>query len=265
MTISMYEQYAINFDGDIVKDSLPIKIIDSGSSGNSVFLSEFQLLIDLGLSYKRYPANFFNQVDYILLTHEHGDHINISTFIKLLTMYPHIRFIFTKRLAQKLLDPNFKRMSSNREKLLNFINTAPERFISFVPLTYTNRQGVSYALIPHHVKHGDISNVAIELICYGKDFQLLYATDLDNVEELPNKYFDTILLEANYSEDTLMDELKLNPYDVRALANLRHISDQVAARYVLSHIKKTGRFLPLHGSKEFGNLTRAVIEMNKTI
>ena len=77
---------------------LPITIIGSSSSGNSVRFDKIKTLVDIGLPYSHYPKDFFYQVRYVALTHEHPDHLNHSTLKHIVEIYPNTKFIVSKRL-----------------------------------------------------------------------------------------------------------------------------------------------------------------------
>lgn len=90
---------------------LPIHIFGTGSSGNSFFFKPLNLLIDIGFPMKRYKEwdeDFFDHVDNIIITHEHGDHFNPSTFIKAMNEYPHITAWMTKTMYEAITAETFK-------------------------------------------------------------------------------------------------------------------------------------------------------------
>ena len=84
------------------KQHLSYKIIGTGSKGNALYLAcgEHKVLIDIGVPYKAIKSL---EIDYVLLTHSHRDHLNISTISKLAYENPHIKFFCTKYLVQTLL------------------------------------------------------------------------------------------------------------------------------------------------------------------
>lgn len=232
--------HVLNRTGAIVQAHLPIDIIASGSSGNSVYLEPLHLLIDLGIAFKHYPKGFFNKVDYIALTHEHGDHLNVTCLIKVLEEYPHIKFLLTKDLAKCLISTDFERMNAKRDRLLKVIREDSGRFQTLVPLSVETRSGLTYTIDPIYVTHGDINNVGFDIQCPQMSLKMLYATDLDNVNLLPKKDFNLIMLESNFDEEMLLSVLRDDPHDVRANNNLRHISEQEAFRYVQRNLMNEG-------------------------
>lgn len=256
------------FKQQIVDQPLPVHIFGTSSKGNSVYIKNLRTLIDLGLPYKRYAdydPNFFLNVDYIILTHEHGDHLNSATLLKVLELYPNIKFLITQRMAQKIISEEFSHRI-NQERLMPFTKGGMnQRFYVARTQKLMTRDNISIDLIIHVTTHGDITNIAIEMTVEALDVHLLYASDLDNLEPdmsgksdgLPhyqNNPFNLMFLEANYDEAVLYEALRINPYDPKARGNLRHISEQEAWRYVEKNLSNDGFFIPLHASSMYGTL-----------
>lgn len=90
---------------------LPIHIFGTGSAGNAFFFKNLNLLIDMGLPMKRYKEwdpDFFDHIDNIIITHEHGDHFNPSAFIKAMNNYPHITAWMTETMYKEITKDTFK-------------------------------------------------------------------------------------------------------------------------------------------------------------
>lgn len=247
---------------------LPVHIFGTSSKGNSIYIKNLRTLIDLGLPYKRYTEydpNFFLDVDYIILTHEHGDHLNSATLLKVLNMYPNIKFLITGRMAKAIMHPDFSHRL-NQERLRPYTLYGPNnRFLFAKTQLLTTRDNVPIELRIHVTQHGDITNIAVEMTVKALNLHMLYASDLDNLmpdptgltDGLPHykdNPFNLIFLEANYDEHQLQEALFLDPTDVKALGNLRHISEQEAWRYVERYLSDDGFFIPLHASSTYGTL-----------
>lgn len=268
----------------------------SGSTGNSVYLKDSHLLIDLGFPFSRYVdmvPNFWYDVRYILLTHEHSDHLNEATLMHLLDVYPHLKFFISKRMFERITGIMFyTRFNKNKQKARlqqeSIRNKYYRRFI-IIDADANNKSIHIYphdlvlqptTIIPHFVSHADIVNVAYEIIT--PKHHVLYASDLDHVFapkpkdssqieatlSLPLEYdsvgnvkpfthpFDIIFLEANYDADYLHKFLQLHPEDPHAQGNLRHISEQEAFNYIKYALSDNGIFIPLHASQAFGTLVQ---------
>lgn len=174
---------------------LPFYFFGSGSSGNSVYLNRLHTLIDLGFPYKHYSdfnPNFFLDVDYVILTHEHLDHFVFSTFYKILQMAPNVKFIMTQRLYKVITNPDKDSNKIARQvsgdfttKIASLTSKYRSRFIVIdndqSTMVLTNRHGVEFWFTPHLVSHGDIQNLAIEITTQKFGIHLLYSSDIDHL------------------------------------------------------------------------------------
>ncbi|WP_078598646.1 hypothetical protein [Evansella clarkii] len=189
---------------------IPVHVFGSGSEGNSVYLKPYRTLIDLGLTYKtyqEYSPTFFLDVDYLVLTHHHGDHLNPSTLNRVIQNYPHIRIILSDFMWNMITSDDFKPEYQKREKgeMVPFGHDpvyrtdtsgqrikkpsawAPEffkhrsKFRTAAPETLTTHDGKKFLFEPLTVKHGDIVNIAVQISDPELEFEFLYASDLDNL------------------------------------------------------------------------------------
>lgn len=275
-----YEESRLIYDryGSRITDDrkTSIHIFGSSSKGNSVYFTKIRTLIDLGLPMKRYTTidpNFFYNVDFVILTHEHSDHINIATLTKILTTFPNVKVLIHPNMWGALIGPKLsKRVSEKQLKIIIDANGGSEtlpnianndsHFISAEKVQLlASREHLPFTFTPHVVSHGPIKNLAIEL--YYQTTRALYSSDLDTVDPIENpssltlglpenRKFDIICLEANYDEEILTKYLEEHPGDSHAAGNLRHISEQSAMIYVHSHLKLEGSYIPLHASRAFG-------------
>lgn len=255
------------FHKPITDQPLPVHIFDTGSSGNSVYIKNMHILIDLGLPYKRYKEYsevFFNDVDYIILTHEHGDHINPATLLRVLKTFPHVRVIIPKNMWTTINSEGWSHRI-RQDELRQYCQPGNNRFYLAEEHMLITRDLINVHFKPHLTRHGDITNIAIELTTPQLDAHILYASDLDTLDPdetgvtqgLPHysdNPFNLIFLEANYDTELLNEALRINPYDAKAKGNLRHISEQEAFAYVERYLTDDGAFIPLHASSQFGTL-----------
>lgn len=276
-------------------DRHPYYFFGSGSSGNSVYLKQSHLLIDLGFPFKKYTDMsplFWYDVRYVLLTHEHGDHLNEATLMRILDEYPHIQFLISKRMFNRITGPMFyKRFNDNKERAYRdqemLQNKYYQRFhfidgeTSVIHLYQNDLTLAPVDVYPHLVSHADIINVAYEIkthnhhILYSSDLDHVFAPQrqgddsrIDNSLSLPLEYdaagrvtffkdpFDIIFLEANYDHDFLINWINQHPEDAHARGNLRHISEQETWRYIQYALSDQGIFIPLHASTTFGTLVQ---------
>lgn len=189
---------------------IPVHVFGSGSEGNSIYLKPFKTLIDLGLPFKvyqEYDPVFFLDVDFLIITHHHGDHLNPATLLRILNNYPHIKIIVSDFMWQMITSDDYKIEYEKREKgdvapfghdLL--YKTHPDggrvkkpskwkelfsphgsKFQIAAPQTLVTHDRREFLFEPLTVKHGDIVNIAIQISDPTLDFDFLYASDLDNL------------------------------------------------------------------------------------
>lgn len=190
---------------------IPVRVFGSGSDGNSIYLKAYHTLVDLGLPYKfyqDYDPTFFLDVDYIVLTHHHGDHLNPATLTRILNNYPHIRIILSQFMWDMITsddykpeyekreegeavpfghDPIFKTDASGRRiqkssKLAPTFLEYQTKFHIAAPQTLVTHSGKKFWFEPLTVKHGDIVNIAVQISDPELEFEFLYASDLDNLD-----------------------------------------------------------------------------------
>lgn len=189
---------------------IPVHVFGSGSEGNSIYLKPYKTLIDLGLPYKTYQnfnPHFFLDVDFIIITHHHGDHLNPATLLRILDNHPHIRVIVSEFMWTMITSDDFKIEYEKRENgevapfghdLMYKTDEKGQRikkpskwkaqflphqskFQSAAPQTLKTHDRREFLFEPLTVKHGDIVNIAIQITDPTLDFNFLYASDLDNL------------------------------------------------------------------------------------
>lgn len=245
---------------------LPIYMIGSSSRGNSTYFENFYTVIDLGFSYKHYldlDINFFLKVDYVILTHEHSDHFNPKTLVQILDNHPNVKFIMSQSVAHAIqTNPKYREVITDEK--IKFMVDKKRVLNGSVEQTLVTHDKHQFKYVPNLTSHGDITNVAVELI--DDENHIMYASDLDNFEHNFNQHtkglpkpddqhlFTLLLLEANYDEDLVEQALAQNPNNFEALGNRRHISEQTTFPYVKRYLSDNGYFIPLHASKNYGTL-----------
>lgn len=194
----LYDKFKNRIAPDAVPKNmrpLPFYFFGSGSSGNSVYLWRLHTLIDLGFPYNHYTAldqNFFLDVDYLILTHEHTDHLDMSTLFKILEMFPNVKIICSKRLYTVITKPDpqenkvAKRITGNFKQRINELTTKYRNRFTLIDAdtkskVLTTRHNTEFWFIPHFVTHGDIINMGIELNNSKYNIHMLYASDLDHL------------------------------------------------------------------------------------
>ena len=200
-------------------------IVSSGSDGNCVIINE-NIMIDCGIKTKDFAKIDISKIKYVLITHSHGDHIKKSNIKKLLS-----KTIYVNR--------------ETFDKYADILVSAKKVVVLDVNEVY--KLG-DFNMIPFEVYH-DIQCHGFSFI--GQDISVLYSTDLAYTKDLPNLQYDYIFLEANYDVNKIIKASEDKRYKSRVKSNFRHLSKQDSLQYVACHLKKGGKYEPLHKSKEF--------------
>jgi len=204
-------------------------ILGSGSSGNAIYLSSGQtrLLIDIGFSPRQLAQRFErvgadpSQLDAVLISHEHTDHIGGLKFLK---NYPNI-CCYANRLTAEAINHATGSLPNN---LRLFSNGDP---FSVGDITIN----------PFSVLHDAIDPVGFEILCNGR--KVAVATDLGFVTKLVRqrmKDSDCVVLEANHDVDLLKNDTR-RPWSLkqRILGKTGHLSNESAGR-LLAEIAHEG-------------------------
>lgn len=178
-------------------------------------------MVDCGVGYKEIEP-FVNQLQIVLISHEHGDHLNIATIKKLAFERPSLRFGCGPWLSEKL---DFIRNLDVYE-----LNTVYD-YGSFK---------LSMGKLYHDVENGFFR---IE-----KDgYKIFRATDTAHLQGITAKNYDLYAIEHNYNEDTIDEMIEKHFYKKGAINT--HLSEQQARQFIYENRKPESEILRLHESK----------------
>lgn len=212
---------------------LEYKILASGSKGNSVVINN--VLVDCGTPYKTIKDSLFD-IDYLLITHKHGDHIKKRTYETLRKKFPNIVVITNQEVARFLDDD------------VDYIMTLDE------PLEVGEYTFNAFRCVHDVLTFGYFWNWRDPET--DENVAIIYATDTQDYRFAPrHKKFDYLFLESNH------DEYKLNAikksgrkkYGYDAYGNgKRHASTQICKGYYYMHRKsEDSELIELHKSERF--------------
>ena len=210
---------------------LDYQIISSGSVGNAVRIRD--IMIDCGIAFSKMKEDLY-KCQYLLITHDHQDHVKPATLNQIVSQFPNIEIYSTYKVA-RLNDA------------VTAINT------DYLPIFLAKSACNMWAIpVPHNT------------LCFGyvlrfDELDVLYATDLKNTvdlgrftEEMGIRY-DHIFLEANYDETKLRilgDEWH-GQYNAYVDSSERHLSKDEALRFYARNRKEGGELIELHKSSRF--------------
>lgn len=218
--------------------------IASGSSGNCIYIGSdnTHILIDVGISCKRIEAGLSylsvepDNIQGILITHEHSDHIS---GLAVIAKRYHLPIYATKGTAEAILA--HKTIGKNLdENLFHFVKA--DEYYKIGDLT----------IHPMTISHDAAEPVAYRVAC--GQTQIGVATDLGIFNEYTIEALqgmNALLLEANHD----VNMLQVGPYPYylkqRVLGNTGHLSNENSGRLLkkIAHEKLQAVMLG-HLSKE---------------
>jgi len=210
---------------------LDYKILSSGSVGNAVRIRN--IMIDCGISFNKMKEELY-KCQYLLITHDHQDHVKPSVLKQIVKQFPNIEIYSTYKVARI-------------NDAITAINT------DYLPIWLAKAGCNMWAIpVPHNT------------LCFGyvlrfDDLDLIYATDLKNTDELDRFtedsgiLYDYTFIEANYDETKLKmlgDEWH-GQYNAYIDSSERHLSKDMALKFYVKHRKEGGEIIELHKSSRF--------------
>lgn len=208
------------------------KVIASSSKGN-MFKVDDKLVIDLGVTYKLAKEELEN-VEYVLLTHQHADHCNKTTIRKVHVNYPNIIFVGCEWMIELLTN-----MNVDKKNLMQ---------VEIGKVYKLN----NYTISPIKAYH-DVSNCGYRI---KKGFEyLLHITDTYTLEGIKALSYDTGIIECNYDENTI-DNVIQQDIEEKGFSHLQgamnsHLSVQETLDFVTKNNIK--QLIPVH----IGSSTKA--------
>lgn len=207
------------------------KIIGSGSKGNAVIIGN--VLVDCGVAFKYLKEHLYD-VEVLLLTHIHSDHIKESTLKNIVILFPHIKIFGNYEVCQ---------------------------VFSEYPITVVNENVPFFALDHIAPGCGQITPFRCihDVLTYGYVWEfegksIIYATDTSDMRNAPDLKFDYFFIESNHDETKVAQLLnQRDKFGYNAYAgSKRHMSTQIAKGFYYMHRKSAdAKFIELHKSSRF--------------
>lgn len=206
-------------------------IISTGSQGNAVVLNDC-ILVDCGVSFKALK-DVYRQLNIVLLTHEHGDHINKATIKRLAQKRPTLRFGCCEWLVPILLECDVPKTNIDVYEIGKIYDYKAFK-VSPVKL-YHNVLNCGYRLF------------------FGKE-KAIYATDTAHLNGITAKDYDLYLIEANYTEEDLEERIiaktAAGQYCYELNVANRHLSHEQASEFLMQNMGKHSNYVFLHQHKD---------------
>lgn len=201
-------------------------IIASGSSGNCLIYHN-SIMVDCGVSFASLRSYLY-QIKIILLTHEHGDHLNLNTLTRIAFERPALRIGAGAFLA---------------DKLRNFRN------VDFYEIGKTYDYG-SFSVSPVQLYH-DVPNFGYRIFKDG--YKVFHATDTGHLAGISAKGYSLYAIEHSYDADVIgsiiLEKSESGQFSYEKGAVNSHLSEQQARQFIFDNAGENYEVLRLHESK----------------
>lgn len=205
---------------------MEVTVLASGSKGNSTYINtgKTKILIDVGITYQNLVSKLkkigveIKDLDAILITHEHQDHIK---GLKMLLKNEKIKQIYLSQGTKKFVD---KENISNNFSNYNCIK-ADQTF-------NINDIKIKTVMLSHD------ANEPIGFIIYANNKKTVLITDTGYVDQ---SYFsdlknaDLYILEANHDPELLMSSRRPYHLKMRIISEKGHLSNDEAS-WLINHV-----------------------------
>ena len=212
----------------------------SGSSGNSIFMASGQtkLLVDAGVSAKRIEQALSAigedaaELSAILVTHEHGDHIN-----------------GVRVLASRYGIPVF----AKNTVLERLINSGVVTDSMHAEVVHDNMEIGGIEILPFENSHDSVACLGYRLnMCGGRSVAVCTDTGIiteDAKRVIPGS--DLVFLESNHEVTMVQNGPYSYPLKRRILSNRGHLSNEACSEFATELLKSgTTRLVLAHLSRE---------------
>ena len=201
------------------------KVIGTGSKGNSVVYHD-SIMVDCGVSFKAVKPHL-EQLQVILLTHQHLDHLNINTLKRIQLERPSVRVVACQWMMKYLKGV---------------------RLIDLLELNEVYDYG-PFTVSPFHAQH-DVPNCGYRINFNG--YKTIHVTDVAHLNGVTAKDYDLYAIEFNYDadkSDRFIEQARAKGEFSHLLkSSTNHLSMQQAVEFIYANRKESSLVLKLHES-----------------
>lgn len=201
------------------------KVISTGSKGNCVIYHN-SIMVDCGVPYSLI-SEYVNDIQIILLTHSHKDHINITTIHKLAFERPTLRFACGEWMVP----------------LLDGIKN-----VDVLEIGKLYDYG-AFKVAPVKLFH-DVPNCGWRI--FKGNHKTIHCTDTAHLKGITAKGYDLYAIEHNYNEDTIFESIRIKQergeftHQIGSINS--HLSEQQARNFIFENVIGDYEILRLHES-----------------
>lgn len=208
------------------------EVLKTGSAGNAIFL-ENGLLLDCGVPFKLIEPHL-KKIKAVFISHEHKDHLNINTLKRIHDLRPTIRFIAGFWLKRYLDISGIKKSN-----------------IDYLQANKTYEYNL-FKIMPFVLIH-DVKNFGIKIYDKITKEKILYAVDTQKIDHVRAVNYDLYLIEANYDEEKLEENIKLDKesgvFSYGERVKETHLSIQQVSEWLLDNAGSKSEYEFIHKSK----------------
>ena len=210
--------------------SIPYSILASGSSGNCIIINDI-IALDMGIPFKLL-GEYAKTIKLAFISHRHSDHFNPATIKKLHTLRPTVRFCVGDFLYQELIDIGINKKNID---VIKHNKVYDYKILKVMPC----------------ISIHDVRNYGLHLFIDGE--KLLYITDTSKIDHVTAVGYDLYLIEANYDEEKLENNIKsdiekgIYSYGMRVRDT--HLSIQKASEWIMENAGENSKYEFIHRSK----------------
>ena len=213
-----------------------LKMISTGSqSGNCYVYKNFML--DIGVSFIKIKQ-VIKEIDYIFISHNHGDHIRLSTVKRVARDYPDIIFISGKHFEELFKELNLRHITVDDNNTI-----------------WLEKDKLHITL--NNLYH-DIPNKAIHIHDIENDVKGLYATDTNHLIGITAKDYDWYCIEYNHDTEVHQDLIKNASSkavkDRFSNALVSHLSFEQCDQFIQNNAKIGSEIMKVHLSTAYNEV-----------
>lgn len=203
------------------------KVIASSSRGNCTYING-DILVDVGISFSKIEKVLdVRKLKLILITHQHSDHLSITTLKKILSIKKKIK-VLCNEVVGEILD---------KEKIKhNVIKINQQAIIK-------NDKLEKYYIEPFALTH-DVQNFGyrVRIEEFGQTlYKVFYATDTGHLDGIDAKEYDYYFIESNYQDENLQS------FDAIRVSKT-HLSEEQCVNFYVMNKKETSELIRMHMS-----------------
>ena len=206
-------------------------VIASGSNGNCVIYFG-SIAVDMGVSFSKIES-VKHQLQLVLLTHAHTDHMNIQTIVRLAKERPTLRFACGEWMLEHL----------QGLRNVDVLEIGKE-------YEYKGIYGTKFSVVPVRLFH-DVPQCGYRIFKNG--YKIIHATDTCSMDGITARGYDLYALEFSYDEDVIgkiiAEKEAAGQFAYEKGAINSHLSEQAARQFIFNNAGENYEVLRLHESR----------------